>query len=92
MQKDNASESRSEKKAKKFRLYKFVTLSVLVVFLLGGFALFETWAWLDENMYYEPSQEEPIEEREYIEKNNKRVKDSVEINDIMVLGDYYKYR
>ncbi len=59
----------------------------------SGFALFETWAWMDENMYYEPSQEEPSDEnKEYIEKNNKRVKDSIEINDIMVLGDYYKHR
>lgn len=58
-----------------------------------GFALFETWAWLDEKMYYEHSDTEPLEEdKERIEKNNKRVKDSIEINDIMVLGDYYKHR
>ena len=33
--------SGSEKKVKKFRLYKFITVSVLVLFLLGGLILFE---------------------------------------------------
>ena len=56
-----------------------------------GFALFETWAWMDDKMYFEHSETEVAdEEKEYIEANNKRVKDSIEINNIMVLGDYYK--
>ncbi len=56
-----------------------------------GFALFETWAWMDDKMYYEHSETEVSdEEKEYIEANNKRVKDSIEVNNIMVLGDYYK--
>ena len=56
-----------------------------------GFALFETWAWMDDKMYFEHSETEVTdEEKEYIEANNKRVKDSIEINNIMVLGDYYK--
>lgn len=57
-----------------------------------GFVLFETWAWMDENMHYIPSEEGTTEETAYIDKQNQRVKDSLEINDIVVLGDYYKKR
>ncbi len=51
MENEKISESRSEKKAKKFRLYKFIALSVLVVFLLGGFVLFENDITI-ENLRY----------------------------------------
>ncbi len=51
MQKEKETESRSEKKAKKFRLYKFLALTVLVVFLLGGFVLFENDITM-ENLRY----------------------------------------
>lgn len=51
MQKEKVSESRSEKKAKKFRLYKFIALTLLVVFLLGGFVLFENDITM-ENLRY----------------------------------------
>ncbi len=57
-----------------------------------GFAYFENWAWLDDHMYFAPSEEnEPVsEEMVYVQKQNQRVKESMEINDIVVLGDYYK--
>lgn len=51
IQKEKETESRSEKKAKKFRLYKFIALTVLVVFLLGGFVLFENDITM-ENLRY----------------------------------------
>ena len=52
---------------------------------------FETGAWLDETMHYIPS-EEPIETDDliYIQKQTQRVKKNIQINDIVVLGDYYK--
>lgn len=57
----------------------------------NGFVYFENWGWMDNKMTYFHSDEEPGEEDiEYIEKQNERVKQSMEINDIIVLGDYYK--
>ncbi len=44
-------DTRSEKNAKKFRFYKFVTVTVLVLFLLGGFLLFENEITI-ENLRY----------------------------------------
>ncbi len=57
-----------------------------------GFAYFETSAWMDENQFYEPGKEEELETEEMIDiiKNNQRVRESMEINDMVVLGDYYK--
>lgn len=40
-QKNQKTDIPSEKKEKKFRLYKFLTIAVLVAFLLGGALLFE---------------------------------------------------
>ncbi len=58
-----------------------------------GFAYFETWGWMDSSMYYLPSEEELFaDQQEYIALQNKRVKDSIETNDKVVLGDYYKER
>lgn len=55
-----------------------------------GFAYFETWGWLDDAMYYVPSREEIYtEDVAYIEEKNMRVKESIEVNDTIVLGDYY---
>ena len=39
--KNSNAETFSEKKVKKFRVYKFITILVLVLFLLGGLILFE---------------------------------------------------
>ena len=57
----------------------------------GGFAYFETWGWLDNAMYYVPSKEELVEQDTvHIQKQNRRVRQSITVNDTIVLGDYYK--
>lgn len=57
----------------------------------GGFAYFETWGWLDNAMYYVPSKEEIYQQDAvHIEKQNRRVRQSITVNDTIVLGDYYK--
>lgn len=59
----------------------------------NGFAYFETWGWLDNAMYYVPSKEEIYEaDVQHIEKQNQRVRESIEVNDTIVLGDYYRDR
>lgn len=50
-QRNENGDTRSEKSAKKFRFYKFVTVTVLVLFLLGGFLLFENEITI-ENLRY----------------------------------------
>lgn len=58
-----------------------------------GFAYFETWGWMDNRTYYVPSKEELAQhDMEYIDMQNKRVRQSIEVNDTIVLGDYYKDR
>lgn len=58
-----------------------------------GFAYFETWGWLDNVMYYVPSKEEIYEgDTLHIQKQNDRVRQSITVNDTIVLGDYYKKR
>lgn len=58
-----------------------------------GFALFETWGWMDDKMYYVPSEDTPPPDKiSYVESQNSRVKEALEINDAVVLGDYYKKR
>lgn len=46
-----ASDSRSESKAKKYRLYKLIALTALVAFILSGFVLFENDITM-ENLRY----------------------------------------
>ncbi len=57
-----------------------------------GFVYFETGAWMDEKMHYVPSEEKSYstKEIEYIEARNQKVQTLTEVNDIIVLGDYYK--
>lgn len=58
-----------------------------------GFAYFGNAAWLDNKMYYVPSDEEPnAEDREHIQEQNKRVQQSFRINDIVITGDYFAHR
>ena len=58
-----------------------------------GFAIFETWGWMDDKMYYVPSADFPPPDKiSYVEKQNSRVKEALEINDAVVLSDYYKKR
>lgn len=52
---------------------------------------FETGAWMDETMHYIPSDEEQtVEDAVYIKKQTEKVEKMREINDFVVLGDYYK--
>jgi len=48
---DQYSDSYSEKKAEKFRLYKWISLALLVLFLLGGLIFFESDITM-ENLRY----------------------------------------
>jgi len=59
----------------------------------NGFVFYENWGWMDENMYYTLSDDTAgSEDLVYIEKQNQRVKESIETNDAVILGDYYKKR
>lgn len=56
----------------------------------NGFVYFETWAWMDENMMFNPSKDDAtLYDLSYIEKQNKRVRESIGVNDAIVMGDYY---
>ncbi len=59
----------------------------------NGFVYFGNSAWLDDRMYYVPSDEQPkAEDMEHIQNQNKRVAQSFEINDIVITGDYFAHR
>ncbi len=49
--KDEKKETRSEKKVRKFRLFKFASITLLVLFLIGGFLLFRNDITI-ENLRY----------------------------------------
>ncbi len=56
-----------------------------------GLVYFETGAWMDETMHYIPEESELTDdELIYAQKQTQTVKESIQINDIVVLGDYYK--
>ncbi len=58
-----------------------------------GFAYFGDGAWIDDKMYYTPTGEEPKPElKEYIEAQNRRLRESLEITEIVVTGDYFAKR
>ena len=58
-----------------------------------GFAYFGNAAWLDDKMYYVPSDKEPDPQlKEHIQSQNKRVQESFEITEIVVTGDYFANR
>ncbi len=54
-----------------------------------GLVYFETGAWLDQKMHYIPT-EEHNGDLVHIQQQTQKVKKSIQINDIVVLGDYYK--
>ncbi len=54
-----------------------------------GIAYFETGAWLDEKMYYDPTKEKSGD-LVYIQQQTQKVKKNIQINDMVILGDYYK--
>ncbi len=58
-----------------------------------GFAYFGDGAWIDDKMYYTPTGEEPSPElKEHIEAQNRRLRESLEITEIVVTGDYFAKR
>ncbi len=55
-----------------------------------GFAYFSNAAWMDSEMYYDPADEAVAEEqKEQVEEGNKRLKELFDINDIVIMGDYF---
>ncbi len=56
----------------------------------SGFVYFGNAAWLDDSMYYVPSDAEPApRDKEHVTMQNKRVQESFEITEIVVSGDYF---
>lgn len=56
----------------------------------NGFVYFGSSTWVDDKMYYEPSDKEPAENQKvHIDEQNKRMTRSFEINDIVISGDYF---
>lgn len=56
-----------------------------------GFIYFETGAWMDNTTHYIPAEKSVWkEDLLYIEKQIRRMKKSIQINDMVILGDYYK--
>ncbi len=56
-----------------------------------GFVYFETRDWMDGNIHYVQSERKaPAEQLVKIIDNNRRVRERIEVNDIIVTGDYYK--
>jgi hypothetical protein len=48
---------------------------------------------MDDTMHYIPKEEiSETEDLLYIQKQTQRVKKNIQINDMVVLGDYYKNR
>ncbi len=58
-----------------------------------GFAYFGNAAWLDDDMYYVPSDQQPnAKDKAHIEAQNLRVRESFEITEIVITGDYFANR
>lgn len=58
-----------------------------------GFAYFGNLSWIDSSMSHTPSdQEVPQEILEHVQKGNARVRQSLNINDIVITGNYFKHR
>ncbi len=58
-----------------------------------GFAYFSDSSWLDDKMYFNPSDDAPEDAiLPYIKQQNKRVKESFEITEIVVTGDYFSHK
>ncbi|MBO4941336.1 MAG: LTA synthase family protein [Clostridia bacterium] len=58
--------------------------------LKEGFAYFGNSAWLDESVYYVPGEEAPKGQEERVKRGCEKVRQSLEINDIVIVGDYFK--
>lgn len=58
-----------------------------------GFAYFGNLAWMDDEMYYVPSNAEVApEDKERVMAGNEKTKKSLDINDIVIVGDYFAHR
>ncbi|MBR2452676.1 MAG: LTA synthase family protein, partial [Clostridia bacterium] len=55
-----------------------------------GFAYFGNSAWLDASVYYVPGEEAPKGQEERVKRGCEKVRQSLEINDIVIVGDYFK--
>lgn len=59
----------------------------------NGLVYFETGAWMDDTVHYIPTEQlPPASDLIHVQKQTQRVKNSIQINDIVVLGDYYKVK
>ncbi len=58
-----------------------------------GFAYFGNQSWMDNELYYVPSDAEvPAENLERVQAGNLKVKEALNINDIVIVGDYFAHR
>lgn len=58
-----------------------------------GFVYFGGSDWLDDKMYYNPAEQESAPtDKEHILSQNRRVRESLEINEIVISGDYYGHK
>ncbi len=57
-----------------------------------GLAYFNDKSWYDGDIYYVPSKDKNDEENEYLNARNKQISNEMDINDIVVAGDYFKDR
>lgn len=58
-----------------------------------GFAYFNNKSWYDGETYYEPKKDgDNKEENGYVGKRNRQVSAEIDINDIVVAGDYFAKR
>ncbi len=56
-----------------------------------GFVYFETRDWIDGKYHYVQAEKKvPAERMVQIVDNNRKVQERIEVNDIIVIGDYYK--
>lgn len=55
-----------------------------------GFVYFGDRSWLDESMYFVPSDKEPEAEiMEYVKQQNQKTTKRININEIVITGDYF---
>ena len=59
----------------------------------AGFAYFGNLAWMDGELYYVPSDKEVLpQNKERVIAGNEKTKKSLDVNDIVIVGDYFAHR